>query len=95
MKILLTPPGLAGNYIRGAVIGFAAALFGVSCLVLLVACTNLASILMARAADRRKEIAVQAGRGRVARHADPPTVDREPGRRDSGRRRRRVSFALD
>ena len=63
MKIMLTPPGLAGNYIRGAVIGFAAALFGVSCLVLLVACTNLASMLMSRAADRRKEIALRLAVG--------------------------------
>src|SRR6202023_2318056 len=71
MKIVLAPPGLAGNYIRGAVIGFAAALLGVSCLVLLVPCTNLASILMARAADRRKEIALRlavgAGRGSLLR----------------------------
>jgi predicted permease len=71
MKIVLTPPGLAGNYIRGAVIGFAAVLFGVSCLVLLVACTNLASMLMARATDRRKEIALRlavgAARGSLVR----------------------------
>ena len=71
MKIVLTPPGLAGNYLRGAVIGFTTILFGVSGLVLLVACTNLASILLARASDRRKETAIRlaigAGRGRLVR----------------------------
>jgi predicted permease len=71
MKIMLTPPGLAGSYLRGAVVGFAAALFGVSCLVLLVACTNLASMLLARASDRRKETAIRlaigAERGRLIR----------------------------
>ncbi len=63
MKMVLTPPGLAGNYIRGAVTGFALALFGISSMVLLVACVNLTSLLLARAADRKKETAIRLALG--------------------------------
>jgi len=71
MRVKLSPPGLAGAWLRGPIIGFAAALFGVSCLVLLVACVNLASMLLARAGDKRKETAIRlalgAGRGVLIR----------------------------
>ncbi len=71
MQIVLSPPGLVGAYVRKPFIGFVAVMFGVSCLVLLVACVNLASMLLARASDKRKETAIRlalgAGRGVLIR----------------------------
>lgn len=78
LSFTLARPGLIGDALGRPTRAFAWGVLGLAALVLLAACTNLASLFTARSSDRQREIAIRlsigATRWRIMRQVFTETV---------------------
>ncbi len=58
-KFKLTRPGLVGQALRRPIGGFGIAFMSIAAIALLLACINIAGMLLARASDRHREIGIR------------------------------------